>query len=245
LTVDGGTLRIGPERRGPAAAHGGPVATPTDAMVVLGSAPGDRARALEALGPIADGLGMETDHAAGHVLDLLAQMIAAAAAELVDEVNAKPVYTIHDLLEGHRVKPESGVVVGGPALAIAPYLERALSFPVEVPPHSEVANAVGAAVASLSLEVNALADTAAGKLTIPKAGVNRSIDEDYTFEELKQETQAALEKLAAARDTVGDKLKIDVAQSESFSVIEGYSRAGYIHRLRLRVRPSILCEVRR
>ena len=91
----------------------------------------------------------------------------------------------------------------------------------------------------------ALADTAAGKLTIPKIGVNRSIDESYSFDNLREETEGALMELASARDTVAGELAIDVAQSESFSVIEGYSRAGRIHRLRLRVRPSILCEVRR
>jgi N-methylhydantoinase A/oxoprolinase/acetone carboxylase beta subunit len=244
LTVRDGVLYVGPERLGPAAAYGGPAPTPTDALVVLNRAPGDRERAVAALTPLAHELGLEVPELASRALKLLSKTIAKAAAELVTEVNSKHVYTIHDLLEGHKVKPDAAIAVGGPASAIATYLEEALSLPVNAPDNFEVANAVGAAVASLSLEVNALADTAEGKLTIPKAGVNRSIDASYRFEDLQEETEAALAGLAAERDSVPGEMEVDVAMKESFSVIEGYNRVGRIHRLRLRVRPSILCQAR-
>jgi len=238
-----GDIRVGPRRLGPPASLGGEHPTPTDALVLLGRALGDRARAADALRPIAAALGAGVEECARRVLKALAREIAAAARAFVDEVNAKPVYTIHEVLEGHRVQPARAVAVGGPARAIAPYVEEALDLPVHVPSHFDVANAVGAALARVNLEVNLAADTALGHLSIPEAGVYRRIPQDYSLQEARTEAEQALMALAREKGALDPEAVAEVAEEESFKIVEGFSTVGSIHRLRVQIRPGILGKI--
>lgn len=238
-----GTIRVGPRRLGPPASLGGEHPTPTDALVVLGRALGDRRRATEALHPIASSLGTGVEDCARQVLQALARKIADAASAFVDEVNAKPVYTIHELLEGHKVRPLRAVAVGGPARAIAPYIEAALNLPVHVPNHFDVANAVGAALSRVNLEVNVVADTALGQLSIPEAGVHRKLSRACSLDEVRAEAEEALMRLAREAGVLDPEALPEVVEQESFRIVEGFSVVGSIHRLRVQIRPGILGRI--
>lgn len=241
---NGSEFSIGPDRAGPPSCLGGPLPTPTDAMVVLGLASGDRELALASLVGVASAAGVDVGGAALEILAKLAGIIREACAGYLHEVNQLPVYTIHELLTGHKVRPSKIVLVGGPAHALKGVIATAFHLPVTVPDHCGVANAIGAAVASLNLEVNGLADTAAGHLTIPEAGVYRSIGRDYSMDDLLSEARAELLKLAAATGPgEAEKVRMDPVERESFNIIEGYGLAGSLHRLRMQVRPSILTSV--
>jgi N-methylhydantoinase A/oxoprolinase/acetone carboxylase beta subunit len=243
VQVVDGEIRVGPRRLGPPAALGGEHATPTDALVLLGRALGDRSRAAEALRPLAAALGVSTEECGRQVLKALAQEIAAAARAFVDEVNAKPVYTIHELLEGHKVRPVRAVAVGGPARAIAPYVEEALDVPVHVPNHFDVANAVGAALARVNLEVTLVADTALGHVSVPEAGLYRAIGAGYSAEEAEAEASEALMALARDKGILDPQAVAEVVERESFHIVEGFSTVGSIHRLRVQIQPGILGRV--
>jgi N-methylhydantoinase A/oxoprolinase/acetone carboxylase beta subunit len=243
VKVEDGDIVVGPERLGPPAALGGAHPTPTDALVLLGRALGDRDQAAAALAPVAEALGVGVEMAARRVLQCLARRIAAAARDFVAEVNGKPVYTIHDLLEGHRVRPCRVVAVGGPARAIAPYIEDALDLPVHVPNHSDVANAVGASLARVNLEVNLLADTAEGTLAIPEAGVFRQIPRTYSIDDATDEANQSLLKLAEAKGLLEPGVSTDVAERETFNIVEDFVTVGAIHRIRAQIRPGILARI--
>ena len=58
--------------------------------------------------------------AARVILDKTIAVIADNVRQVIEEINNKPVYTIHELLEGKIIRPRSVYVVGGPAAAIAP-----------------------------------------------------------------------------------------------------------------------------
>jgi len=238
-----GEIRVGPRRLGPPASLGGEHPTPTDALVLLGRALGDRPRAAEALRPIAAALGVSVEECARRVLKALAWEIAAAARSFVNEVNAKPVYTIHEVLEGHKVLPVRAVAVGGPARAIAPYVEEALDLPVHVPNHFDVANAVGASLARVNLEVNLVADTALGHVSVPEAGLYRPIPPSYSREEAEAEASEALMALAQDKGVLDPDAVAEIAEQESFQIVEGFSTVGRIHRLRMQIRPGILGQV--
>ncbi|MDW7711595.1 MAG: hydantoinase/oxoprolinase family protein [Deferrisomatales bacterium] len=238
-----GVIRVGPRRLGPPASLGGEHPTPTDALVLLGRALGNRARAAEALRPIAASAGIGEEECARRVLQALARRIADAAAAFIEEVNAKPVYTIHELLEGHRVRPVRAVAVGGPARAIAAYVEEALDLPVHVPNHFDVANAVGAALSRVNLEVNAVADTALGRLSIPEAGVHRKISRDCSLDEVRAEAEETLMGLARDAGVLDPEALPEVVEQESFRIVEGFSAVGSVHRLRVQIRPGILGRI--
>jgi N-methylhydantoinase A len=244
VSMEGPAIRIGPDRLGPPASLGGVHPTPTDALVVLGRAVGDRARAGQALQPVAQGLGTSVEAASRAVLRKLAEIIAEAAQGFLDEVNAKPVYTIHELLAGHRIRPRRAVALGGPARALAPYVEEALGLPVYVPDHFDVANAIGAALSRVNLEVNLLADTAEGHLSIPEAGIFRPIPRGYSLEEAREEGARAMQSLARGKGLIDPEAAVEVAEEESFRVVEDSRASGSIYRLRLQVRPGLLCRLR-
>ncbi|TLN24881.1 hydantoinase/oxoprolinase family protein, partial [bacterium] len=214
-----GRLAIGPLRKGPAKSLGGPEPTPTDAMILLGLTEGDRAAAREALAGLASALSKSPEECAKAILREMGATIASALAEFVAEVNKKPVYTIKELLAGHKVSPRRAVLVGGPARAIEKYVEEALGIPVLVPPHFEVANAIGAAVAGVNLEVNGLADTAIGSLSIPEAGVYREVQKSYSMAQLHAECFDSIKKLALEMGLTESDFEPDVVESESFNII--------------------------
>lgn len=244
VAVEGGRLKIGPRRLGRPASLGGSHPTPTDALVLLGRALGDRAKAAHALRPIAEALGLSVEAVGRRVLRALADSVAQAVRSFLDEVRSRPVYTIHELLEGNPVQPRRAVAVGGPARAVAPYLEEALDLPVQVPDHFDVANAVGAALSRVNLEVNLLADGAAGHLAIPEVGVYRPISESFTFAEAKEEAEKALLDLAREKGLLDPGAVVETAEQESFRVVEGFSAVGSIHRVRMQIRPGLVGRIR-
>ncbi len=243
VRVAGGALKVGPERCGPPAALGGVQPTPTDALVLLGRALGDKGRAAAAMAPVAESLGLGIEETARRVLKALSQSVAEAARAFVADVNRRPVYTLHELLEGHRVKPARAVAVGGPARALAPYLEEALDLPVYVPYHFDVANAVGAALARVNTEVNVIADTARRYLSIPQAGVYEDIPAEFSLDDVRTRATEALLGAARRKGDLDPGAVVDLTDEESFNVIEGFSRVGRIHRLRAQIRPGILARV--
>ena len=245
VKVDDGVLTVGPKRRGKAAALGGPLPTPTDALIILGRyAKGDADRARKAFEPIAKELSLTIEEASERVLSKLAETIARETENFVNEVNSRPVYTIRELLHGHKVAPTHALLVGGPARLFVPYVEEALGIPVEVPRHSDVANAIGAAVSRVSLEVNATADTSKGDLSIPEAGVYRKVKSNYSMGNLEKETLKELETLARSHGVTMRGYQPEVLESESFNIIEGYARTGSFHRIRAQVRPSLRCNIK-
>lgn len=243
VRVVDGELRVGPERKGMPAAFGGEHPTPTDALVFLGRTFGSRSRAETALRPVAEALGCTPDQAARRILTSLAREIARAVHAYVAEVNARPVYTVAEVLHGHKVAPRRAVAVGGPAHALAPYIEEALDLPVRVPAHFDVANAIGAALARVNFEVNLLADTALGNVTIPEAAVYRKVPSSYSFDEARQEAETALMELAREKGLQDTGAVAEVAEQESFPIVEGFRRVGSVHRIRMQIRPGILCQM--
>ena len=139
---------LGPERKGSAMAFDGPVPTPTDAMIFLGLADiGHKGKAAKAMEAIAAEIGQTPTQAAQTIMNIACETIAAKVRSMIEEVNSKPVYTIHELLEGKQLAPKELIVVGGPAPYLAKQVSELLGCPAIVPDNSDVINASGAAMA--------------------------------------------------------------------------------------------------
>ena len=89
--------------------------TTTDALVVLGIADiGDKDKAMDAMKQLAAELEKTPEDVARQVVDLACTLIVEKINAMLAEINSKPVYTIHELLEGRRIEPKEVLVVGGP-----------------------------------------------------------------------------------------------------------------------------------
>lgn len=235
---EGGRIAVGPERRGPAMAVGGPAPTVSDAMIVAGAAAfGDQARAAEAMRLTATA-GETPEETAAAVLQAAAAAIHEAIVKMIDERAAEPVYRVEDIVHERRPKPAAVVGVGGAAAGLAPLVADRLGVTCTVPAGAMVANAVGAAVARPTLDVTLRADTAQGYYTVAELGLRK----DLPSRRFGLADAAALasrhlaERAAAAGIPAG---AVETVYEEEFNLVRGFSTTGKIITCRLQIKPGV------
>ena len=240
VRVEDGQLLIGPERKGAAMAFDGPVPTPTDAMIVLGLADiGDQAKATNAIASIAQALGTSTEAAAQAIMDLACKTIADKVRSMIAEVNSKPVYTIHEMLEGKVLAPTDAIVVGGPAPFMAQQVGELLKMQTIVPGDSDVINASGAAMARTTVELTLMADTEERQMSIAEEGTQADIPRNFTLDDLIEVGTEKLKQIARTAGAPEEDIEIEVADSQSFNVIRDGSTTGKNFRVRLQIKPGL------
>jgi N-methylhydantoinase A/oxoprolinase/acetone carboxylase beta subunit len=241
VRVNGGKLVVGPARRGPAMAYGGPVPTPTDALFVLQDIPdGSREKSIEGLEPLAKQLGFSVKSLAAEILDVTCKKILSAARQLIYQINSKPVYTIHELQEGYVVQPKSILVLGGPAPYFARYLSSISDYQVRVVPRWKVANAMGAALARTTCEVNFFADTEREIAEAPEENFSRRIDHLFDQEAAIRQALDLLEAKAIDRGANIDYLEMEVLEALQFNMVRGFNTTGKNIRVKVQIKPGLI-----
>jgi N-methylhydantoinase A/oxoprolinase/acetone carboxylase beta subunit len=238
-----GHLRVGPLRQGSPRAFGGPAPTPMDALVALGIAnAGNKRAAMDAMAEVGQALGTDPLNTARIILDHVATTIAESARAFIHQINARPVYTIYEVIEGATVTPDAVVVLGGPALWLAPLLGRALGLPHRVPEHYGVANAVGAAAARVTVEITLQADTQRGTVVIPEAGIESPIPRDFSLGDCQELARQVLAQRAREEGADVENLSFTITEQENFNMIRGGMKTGRNIRLKLAVVPGLVSE---
>ena len=243
VAVKNGQLTIGPERLGNPVAFGGPVPTPSDALVVLGMMKnGDQNKAARGIEDIARQLNRPLEDTAMAIFDLACKTILKEAGAMIDRINSKPVYTIHDLMEGHIVKPEKMLVLGGPALHFAKHLEKISDYKVGVVPRWKVANAIGAALARTTCEVTLFADTQMGIVTAPEENFYQNVGVGPSFSKKDAVGQACrlLEQKAMKIGSHMEDLEIEVIEDMEFNMVRGFNTTGKNIRVKVQVKPGLI-----
>lgn len=236
-----GEFEIGPRRMGKPVAFGGSVPTPTDAMVVLGRLQeGDYTQATQALNDFAKKLGISEKEVASKILDSMISQIVERVDTLLLEINSKAVYTIKELLEGRKLKPEFVSVIGGPAEILADDLAQAFGLKLMYPREYKLANAIGAALAKPTLEINMIADTDRRRLTVAELEIYEVIDKNYSLEKAKKR---ALQLVMDAALTLGaekDNLEAEIVEASSFNMVKGYFGASKNIRVKAQIKPGLI-----
>ncbi len=241
VRVVDGKLLLGPERLGPAMALDGPAPTPTDAAIVLGLANfGDKAKADAAIESLASQLGKQKEETARAVLDLAGTLITEKINSMLEEVNGKPVYTIHELLEGRKISPVEMIIVGGPAPFMSDTLEKMVGYTPVVPQDSDVINASGAAMARTTVELNLVADTEDGSLSIAEEGILQRIPPSFSEKDVINLGKDLLIQKARAAGAKEEDIVVEVADIQSFNVVRSFSTTGKNIRVRLQVKPGLI-----
>lgn len=240
IHIDGAAVTVGPDRRGPSMAEGGRTPTLLDALNCRGEAShGDVGASRRGIASLAQKHERNADELAGAALAFALDRIHAAVQHLLDEINNRPVYTIHEMLEGHRLAPTRLYLMGGPAGALAEPLVKRFGLPSTVPEHFTVANAIGAALSRTTMEIELFADTAKGRLMIPALEVAASIDQRYTIEDARRDAREHLARhLAAIGAGVGAD-DAEITEESSFAMVEGYRRTGRDIRVKCQIKPAV------
>ena len=238
-----GELRIGPEREGPAMAFGGPFPTPTDAMILLGLTKiGNPEKARNAMAMLAEEVKTSPEEMARIVYEKACETIAGTVREVLDEINNKPVYTIHEILEGKTIDPKVLYTVGGPAGAMAPKIGDLLNCPSRLPEHSEVANAIGAALARTTTEITLLADTEKKILTIVEEGLQQSIPGRFSREDALFICRERLLERALKMGARGEDLVMEIIEDQEFNMVRNFYTTGKNIRIKAQIKPGLIAQ---
>ena len=234
-------IEIGPERLGPAMAHGGPVPTPTDALFVLQRvANGDRDKAVKGIEPLAASLGLSPEEAAAKIVERTCGKILKAADRMLERLNSKPVYTIHEIQEGCQLKPQHMLVLGGPAPYFGEELKKLSGMDVRTVPKWSVANAIGAALARTTSEVTLFADTEQGTSMAPREAYQEDIGPGFSREDAIRKAFELLKEKAVRRGANPEHLEMEILEELEFNMVRGFNTVGKNMRIRTQVKPGLI-----
>jgi hypothetical protein len=224
-------------------AYGGPAPTPTDAFHVLGQGNGgDVARSRTGLEPIALALGLSLEHTAELIFTSACRTILEGAAKMIESINSKPVYTVHELWEGSRIDPKHMLILGGPAPQFADRLQTMFDGKVQVVPNYQVANAIGCALARTTCEVILFADTALGWATAPSEGFKKAISAGFNVSNARDLADDLLRKKAILRGADLEDIETEVLEESQFNMIRGFHTIGKNIRVRMQLKPGLISE---
>ncbi|MDY0361109.1 MAG: hydantoinase/oxoprolinase family protein [Desulforegulaceae bacterium] len=241
VRVENSKILAGPERKGPAMAFGGGFPTPTDALVFLGEInEGDFEKAKKGIKSISEKINIPMKETAEKIVDITAQYIVDSFNSMVSDINNKPVYTLHDFLDGYVLNPQAILVLGAPAGVFAKRIEKLSgikTLPIE---NFSIANAKGAAMAKPTCTVTLFADTARKKAYAVSENYEESISSNYSREDAYAKAKALLYAKAEKMGANMKNIEIETIEDMSFNMIRGYRSSGKNIRITLQVRPGLV-----
>lgn len=239
-------VRVGPQRDGPAMAFGGQRATLLDAFNVLGpGTSGDAAASRAGLEILARDYGMVADKAgfvAREAVHTAMSAIAKAAYELVDDVNSAPIYTLAALKGAREARPSRACLVGGPAAIVRAAVSEALGVAVELAPHPDVANAIGAALTRPTASLEVYADTGKGELWVPALNLREKISGNANPGTIEKRAEELLRADLLANGI--DDAHVQVVESDLFATLDDYGNGSRDMRVSCQAVPGIMASLR-
>jgi N-methylhydantoinase A/oxoprolinase/acetone carboxylase beta subunit len=241
IQVNGTTVTAGPRRLGMSMAEGGSNPTIIDALNVLGTIHfKDTSRSQEGLQALEKKHGIQSHEIAQQAITYALDIIYNEVMAMINEVNSRPVYTIHEFLKGKVLKPKTIYLIGGPAKTLANNIAQRFGWNVIVPQHCEVANAIGAAVARTTVDIELFADTQRCRLLVPNLNVNIRIPHDYTLDNAINDATNYMMQYLESIGVDEREREIEVLQAYSFNMVEGFETTGKNIRVHCQVKPGIL-----
>ncbi|ACX52133.1 Hydantoinase/oxoprolinase [Ammonifex degensii KC4] len=241
VRVERGELRVGPERKGGPYACGGPVPTLTDALRVLNlSSFGDEKRAWEAMRQVGEELGGKDPQATARVvLDQAVRELAEAVRVTLERWAQEPAYRLWQVK--HQLpRPQKLIGVGAAASGLVPEVARWLGLEPFVPPLAPVANALGAALARVTLSRTYVLDTQQGRISVLETGKQERLNRRGDLLPPEAE-ELALELFRREALSLGiDPEGARVTSSEVFNVVRHWRRVGRIYEIEVRLPPGVL-----
>lgn len=242
ISLHGTEVQVGPRREGVPVALGGEVPTLMDACNVQRCAAyGDVEASRRSLAEL--GKEEEVEEFAARSVEVAVKKIVTAAEEMIEEVNRRPLYTVHEMMHDRPLDVQKIYCIGGPAEVLKKPLARAFRSAVEVPRYADVANAIGAAVARPTMSAEAIADTGDGWLRIPALGFEKEIPRRYTLDDAVNDAVDMLYDWCRRQELAVTKKDILVRDASSFAMVKGFYSSGNQYRVSCQVRPDVTGRV--
>ena len=201
---------------------------------------GNKTLAEKGIAAIASQLGLSTRQTAEKIFHQTCTMIVDLASKMVNHINSKPVYTVHEFLEGYQIKPEKILLLGGPAPCMAKRIEKISGIETAAVPMSSVANAIGAALARTTCEVSLLADTEQGTASAPEESYTESISKTYRKTDALKTARNLLEKKAIQSGAEEENFESELIEFQEFNIVRRFSLQGKIFRVKMQAKPGLI-----
>ena len=154
LAYSDGRITIQADRKGPAACFGGDAATVTDVFNYrLALQQGDVNRSKNYLQNIAEQAHLDLDSMCDQVIDDVIKTLVRATDDMFKEWENEPAYRVWEVVHRRKFTLDRVVGIGAAAHFIIPRVAQFLGVEPFVHHYSDVANALGAAVARPTLSV--------------------------------------------------------------------------------------------
>ncbi|MGE4311068.1 hydantoinase/oxoprolinase family protein [Desulfovibrio sp.] len=183
-----------------------------------GELAGNVAASLCGMEALAQQCGLEPRVLARKAVDNALNQIRRAADALAEAVNARPIYTLAGLRALQEARPARAWLVGGPAACMKAHLTAALGLPVDCPPHTAVANAVGAALTLPTDAVEVYADTGSGLLRAPALDLTENIRKGCSLDALGERARELL--LQRLEQAGAEGAAVEITEAESFATLD-------------------------
>ncbi len=236
-------VTVGPERKGPAMAAGGGVPTLVDAFnskKIISYM--DTAASQKGISALAKKTGLDPDRLADAAIEYAVNRIKDEVNAMLRAINNRPVYTIHEMLEGRKIVPSAVYLMGGPAEAFKDLLMGWLGR-VVIPKNYEIANAIGAALAKTTIDIELFADTDRGTLLIPNIGVRQKVPKNYTLKDAERDACSKLAEHLSGLGISSDGEETEVVESSSFNMIDGFYTSGRDIRVKCQIKPGVIMRL--
>ncbi|MGI6575570.1 MAG: hydantoinase/oxoprolinase family protein [bacterium] len=241
LRRTGKEVTIGPERLGPAACFGGPVATTTDAVNFLnGGKLGQLSLSSQALAKIARPAGLTIAALAQGVIEQVSDKLEAGIKDMFTSWEQEPAYKIWEIINRRKVKADRIVGIGAAAKAFVPILAKRLGCQVLINPYAPVANALGAAVSRPTLSLLVHADTQQRSYHLNLDSISSNCDPNLRLEDVKELARKHLQKIAAQRGIGQYSDLYTFFLEEQFNIIRGWSTLGKLYDVGIQIAPGVI-----
>lgn len=231
---------VGPERMGPAACYGGSHPTPTDAYNIVNKGILGN---LEASKEVFLRLAGEEDmvyELAAETLRVFVGGIYEGLLKMFRQWEEEPAYRVWEIVNKRRLKPGLIVGVGAAAKLAVPNLAALFSTGYLLHQYTPVGNALGAAVARPTLQLNLHVDTVSGIYNCDLDGMRGSVPAGFSLKDAQDLAHKLLREAAVRRKMSIDPEREKVFRSEQFNVIQGWDRIGRIYDIGIKVIPGVL-----
>jgi len=201
----------------------------------------DTKRSAGGITELASGSKLSPADIAEKAVNYAVKKIRAEIKKFLEEINRKPVYTIHEMVHGEKINPAKMYIIGGPARALSGVMSD--GFEINVPENHDVANAIGAALARTTFETELFTDTGKGRMVMPNLDIDETVSRKYSLEEAeadaKKYTRDYLEKTGYRID----ESDINIVESSTFRIIDDFYASGNDIRVKCQVKPGVVMHL--
>lgn len=245
IKVKDGSVSAGPERKGPSLAEGGKVPALIDVLNYNNSTGyGDVEASQKGIEKLAEENKVDPGVLVKQAIEFAVNSIINKVNEMVRDINEKPVYTIHEMLEGVTIDPRKVYIMGGPAQRFAPYLSVGFNKEVVIPDNYAVANAIGSALARPTFEIELFADTNRGVCLVPNLDIKKMVERNFSLNEAEEDARDYLYTYLNRMGFTTKKEDIDIIESTSFKMVQGFFSSGRDIRVKCQVRPDVVMRLK-